>query len=213
MKTRHIIRFAVLLALISGVAMAYDGTPPASRTGAPAIGGKPAESLCSGCHNDFTNNTGGTIELINAPSYYTPGTVYTITVRLTSSQTAGNAGRVWGFQLTAVRVSDGNGSGTFADVAGQGTTIASGAGSFATRSYIEVSTGNRQGAASPVEWQVRWTAPNPGAGPIRFYAIGVAGDGAGGSNGDWVYTGSFSTDDITPTVSSSWGRVKARYRQ
>lgn len=211
---RHLIlRCSVLAILVSGVAIAYDGDPPASRTGAPAVGGKPAESSCLSCHNDFAINDGGSVQVINAPTHYQPGTAYTLTVRLTSSQTSGDAGRVWGFQLTAVRASDGNGTGTFANVAGQGTMIVAGAGNFATRSYVEVGSNSQQGAASPVEWQVQWTAPNPGVGQVRFYACGVAAAGGGGSNGDWVYTGSHTTDDITPTLSASWGAVKSNYRR
>lgn len=209
MKTRLTVRFVVFLALVSGVAVAYNNTPPASRTGAPAVGGAPAEGTCS-CHG--SNSTGGMIELINAPAYYQPGTVYTMIVRLTSGQTAGNSNRRWGFQLTAVRASDGAGTGTFGNVAGQGTTIISGSGSFATRQYIEQSTGSQQGATSPAQWQVNWTAPNPGVGPIRFFMSGVAGNGSG-SSGDWVYTGSFSSDDVTPVLSSSWGDVKSRFRR
>lgn len=213
MKTRWIVRLVVVLVLGSGVALAFDGDPPTSNTGAPAIGGKAAEGVCRDCHNDFALNTGGTIELLNAPAYYQPGTVYTMTVRLTSGQTAADAGRVWGFQLTAVRNSDGNGAGTFADVAGQGTMIASGSGTFASRSYIEVGTGNRAGVASPVEWQVRWTAPNPGVGRISFFMSGNAADGASGNNGDWIYTGSFTSDDITPTLPATWGGIKTSYRR
>lgn len=212
-KTHLIIRCSVLAILVYGVAIAYDGSPPVSRTGAPAIGGKAAEGVCSGCHNDFALNDGGSVQLINAPTHYQPGTAYTLTVRLTSSHTAGDAGRLWGFQLTAVRVSDGNGAGTFANVTGQGTIIAAGSGSFATRSYVELGSNNKQGSASPVEWQVQWTAPNPGVGQIRFFVCGVAANGASGSNGDWVYTGTHATDDITPTLSASWGAVKSNYRR
>jgi hypothetical protein len=212
MKKHLIIRCLVLAVLVSGVAIAYDGNPPVQKTGAPAIGGKPAEGVCADCHNDFPLNDGGSVQLLNAPTYYQPGTAYTLTVRLTSSQTAGEPGRVWGFQLTAVGSSDGNGAGTFANVAGQGTTIAAGSGTFATRRYVEVGSNNHGGATSPVEWQVQWTAPSPGVGQIRFFVVGVAAGGGGGSNGDWVYTGTHATDDITPALTTSWGAIKLRYR-
>ena len=213
MNMRLIVRLMVLLTLVSGVAMAFDGDPPVANTGATAVGGKPAEGVCRDCHNDFALNTSGTIQLLNAPAVYQPGTAYTMTVRLTSSQTAGDAGRVWGFQLTAVRASDGNGAGTLANVIGQGTMIATGTGSFASRSYIEVGSDNRQGSSSPVDWQVRWTAPNPGVGRVHFFMVGNAADGGGGNNGDWIYTGSFSTDDVTPVLPSTWGAIKALYRR
>jgi hypothetical protein len=198
--------------LVSGVALAYNGDPPTSTTGAPAIGARPVEESCIDCHDSFGLNNGGSVQLINAPTYYQPGQVYAMTVRVTSSQTAGSSGRSWGFQLTAARFSDGNGAGTFATVAGQGTMIAAGSGSFASRSYIEVSNGDRPGAASPVEWQVQWTAPAAGTGQVAFFFIGVAANGAQGTNGDWVYTGSHTTQDVTPTLPTSWGRVKTLYR-
>ena len=213
MNPRLIIRLVVVAGLVAGVAVAYNGDPPASRTGAPAIGGKPAEGTCADCHNDFAINTSGSIQLLNAPIQYQPGTTYTLTVRLTSSQTSSETGRAWGFQLTAVRASDGNGAGTFANVTGQGTMIVPGGGTLASRSYGEVATSDHQGSPSPVDWQVNWTAPNPGVGQVRFFMAGVAADGAGGNNGDWVYTGLFTTDDVTPVLPTTWGAIKALYRR
>lgn len=205
-------RTVAAASLVSGVALAYNGGPPESSTAAPPIGALPAEGSCYDCHDDGSLNTGGSVTLVNAPTHYTPGQTYVMTVRVTSSQTAGNSGRKWGFQLTAIRASDGEGTGTFANVSGQGTMIASGSNEFASRRYIEVSSGDRAGTASPAEWQVQWTAPSAGTGQVLFYFTGVAANGAQASNGDWVYTGALSTLDVTPTLPTSWGRIKSRYR-
>jgi len=200
------------LALCAAVAMAYDGNPPSARTGAPAMGGKNAEQLCTSCHGGHTVNTGGSVTLVNPPAYYVPGTVYTLTLQVESSGTAANSGRKWGFQLTAINAGDGTGAGTFANVSGQGTMIGTGSGSFATRQYVEVSGGNHAGAASPVSWQVQWTAPNPGVGEVQFHFAGLAANGSG-SSGDWVYSNSYAMPDAaTPALKTTWGSIKARYR-
>lgn len=213
MSVRIPVRLAVIAALVGGsaLAIAFDGGAPTAKTAAPAIGGKPAEGLCTDCHNDFVVNSGGMVELVGAPSYYQPGTQYTFSVRITSSQSTGNPGRIWGFELTAVRMSDGTGAGTFANVSGQGTQIATGSGQFSTRKYIQVSSGNQVGAVSPVTWQVQWTAPAVGVGSIGFFAGGIVADGDGGTGGDWVYAGSTLAKDVTPSAPLSWGRLKTIY--
>ncbi len=202
-----------LLVLSAALVWAYAGGPPDASTAAPAIASVPAEGTCLDCHDTNTPDTGGSLQLLDVPALYREGRTYTLTVRLASSQTAGSSGRTWGFQLTAVRMSNGAGAGTFANVAGQGTQIISGGGSYASRRYIEQSSA-RGGQASPVEWLVDWTAPGPNAGAITFYAAGVAGNGGQGSNNDWVYTASVATQDtVTPVLPASWGRVKAHYRR
>ena len=87
-------------------------------------------------------------------------------------------------------------------------------GSYSTRQYIgQAAAGLKTGAASPVEWLVRWTAPASGPGAITFYAVGLACDGDEGTGGDYVYTTSFAAQDTTtPALPMSWARVKDRYR-
>jgi len=207
----HIVGFVLLVAGPSVVVASPNG-PPASRTSAPAIGGIGAESSCTGCHGGNPVNSGGSIALTGAPAYYTPGQLYTITVELASTQNQG-AGHQWGFELTAIKLTDGTGAGTFANVTGQGTTIMPGSGSYSTRAYIcQLSAGLRLDIPSPATWQVEWTAPAGGTGPVAFYFTGMAANGADGADFDYVYTGSFSAQDVTPTLSTTWGRIKASYR-
>ena len=210
MKRRYAVRVAAGAAAVFGaaIAYAYSGGPPASRTGAPQ------ELMCDDCHSGYPLNTGGSVSVLDAPPFYRAGSTYPIRVRLESSQTAGMSGRVWGFELTAVRVSDGVGAGIFSNVTGQGTRTLSGSGSFSTRRYIEhSSSGTRAAATSPVEWNVQWTAPNPGVGAVRFHASGLAADGTGDESGDWVYSfNSAMGDSATPAVRTTWGRVKADRR-
>jgi len=203
-----------LILLSAVLALGDDGNPPRSRTGAAALGGIAAESTCRNCHGGNALNTDGGITLVSPPAYYVPGNVYTLTVRLASTRTAASSGRLWGFQLTAVEAADGTGAGTLANVTGQGTMVVAGTSSYVTRQYIEVNDGHFAGAASPVSWQVQWTAPDPGVGDVHFYFSGVAADGGGGDDADWVYTGSHvMPDQATPTLGTTWGRLKARYRR
>ncbi len=215
MRTQLLVRLIVIVALLGGVtlALAFDGSAPTAKTGAPAIGGRPAEGTCADCHSDFALNVGGTVEIVGAPTYYTPGNIYTFSVRVTSSQTAGSTfALLWGFELTAVRMSDGTGAGVLANVPGEGTAVLSGSGQFSTRQYVRVDLGNQLGSASPVSWQVQWTAPVAGTGAVGFYASGMAADGDGTNNGDWIYTTSASAQDVTPTKNPTWGWIKQLYR-
>ncbi len=217
MSPRRLSHVAVIGFLVTGAAaaVAFNGNPPVSRTGAPAIGGKPAESTCAGCHGDFALNTApGSIQVFGAPTYFQPGITYRLTVQDNCTLTAGSPNPlVWGFEMTAVKMSDGTGAGTWANVTGQGTSIAAGSGSLATRSYIRFNTVNYAGSASPVSWQVDWTAPAAGTGSVSFYAVGVAGDGDGGTGGDYVYTTSVAmTDTTTAARPTTWGRLKSAYR-
>lgn len=193
-------------------AIADSSGPPRSRTGAPAIGGIAAEKNCTDCHGDFALNTGGSVQITGAPNLYVPGRTYDITVRITSTNTAGFAGRGWGFEMTAIRASDGLGAGTFATVAGQGTGIISGTNTMATRRYIQ-QTDPRYNSAGPVDYRIQWTAPDPGVGGITLYAAAVAANGDGSEGGDWVYTTSKAIQDtVTGVATTSWGQLKSRYR-
>ena len=209
-RYRFLFSFIILVLIAAGIALASSGGPPRSRTGAPAVGAKTAETTCLACHNDYPLNDGTTLTLIGAPTTYSAGGVYTFTVEIASNQTAISPDRVWAFELTAIDMANGDGTGTFANV--QDTQIIVGTGQYATRSYIESYT-DRPGASTPVQWQVQWTAPSPSVGSVGFYAAGIAGDGTGGNDGDWVCSTSARAEDITPVEASTWGKVKALYRR
>ena len=191
----------------ASIALAESGGPIPSNTGAPG------ETLCTDCHGDFALNSSGAVSLVNAPPYYKGGSTYTITVRVSSDQTAAMTNRAWGFELTAIDAG-GAGAGTFTSVTGQGTKIVAGSGSLASRRYVEQDgAGIRTGMASPASWDFRWTAPPTGSGPLTFHLAGLAANGDGGESADWVYHASVVMDDSsTAAVPTSWGAVKAAYR-
>ena len=207
--------------LIAGIAFAYTDSalgPLASHTGAPAVGAKPEETNCTLCHFNVDwnnlNTKGGAVEILGLPKGYMAGQTYPLTVRLHSDSTAAYATRKWGFQISAVRASDGEGSGTF-QVASDSIQVLSGdPGPYASRWYVEHAiNGTRAGLFGPVTWTFDWHAPNPPEGKVYFFAAGNAADGTQDPGNDFVFTTADSVADATvPVRAVSWGALKTRYR-
>jgi hypothetical protein len=213
------------LALIGGVAVAdsrFSTGPPASMTGAPGVGGVPAESNCGSCHQTYdeqgervpnVNLQGGGIEL-SLPGTYVGGQVYPIEVRVRSDSTEAIPGRKWGFQLTAFFATTGQGAGTFQVTnLNEMQVIGGDPGPWQSRSYVEhVFTGTQTGATAPVTWQFQWQAPSNG-GTVYFAAAANAADGTFDPGKDFIYTKLDSVADFsTPAQTASWGSVKRRWR-
>ncbi len=200
----------------AGLALAFSSGPPASYTGALSVAGVPGEPNCTLCHSGNPLNAAtGAVRILNVPKPYLPGGVYTLTVELSSDRTAGPPGRKWGFEITAVRADNGQGTGTFA-VVDPDTRVVTGASVWASRTYVEhISTGTRTGQVSPVQWQLQWTAPDqPAPYQVYFFAAGNAANGNGFTTGDFIYTTAETTTvDVTPIAPATWGQVKSRYRQ
>jgi hypothetical protein len=197
---RPLLRIAVLTALVSGtsLALALSNGPPTSRTGAPAVGGVSAEGVCRDCHTTFPlNAAGATLEILDVPPFYVPATVYPIRVRLTSTFAPP---RRWGFQITAVRALDGQGSGTFDITGSAGIQIVNGVGMWNSRRYVEhVSSGTFPNNNGPIEWSFDWQAPATDEGRIFFFAAGNAANNSGTNSGDHIYT-QRDTTDIHPLL-------------
>lgn len=209
---KHHIRFTLPALVLAGAASftaAHSTGPEPSRTGAPALGGAPAELTCNdvGCHSGNPMNFNGKLEILGVPATYTPGNSYTITVRLTSTATQGDVNRKWGFQLTAVRLSDGTGAGSFTSST---LPVLNGTGSYSSRKYISHDADTVQlGAQSPVEWSFTWTAPAQDAGAVGFYAAGNAANGNLSNLGDFIYTASSTMQSPgTPVQATTWGELK-----
>lgn len=181
------------LAAGASLALAFSSGPPASRTGAPAVGGVAAEANCTACHTGFALNTAGaTLEILDVPASYITDSLYTLRVRMTSTFAPP---RRWGFQITAVRDADGQGAGTF-DVTGLTTVqIVAGTTVYASRRYVEhTSAGTFPLNNGPVEWTFRWRAPATNLGRIRFFAAGNAANNSSTNAGDRIYTTSAQSD-------------------
>ncbi len=216
-------------ALAAGVSLAPCGGiqsefgPLPSVTGAPKIRGKPAESNCTLCHSAKVGNNldtpGGSVKILDLPATYTAGQTYRLRVQLSTDSTAAYPDRAWGFELTAVRASDGEGCGTFVLDDSDTLQIVSGADGehpveLSSRRYVEHKfLGSRSGRSGPVEWTFSWRAPTAPEDSALFYCAGNATNGNMDPSGDFVFTTAETVlDATTPVRTISWGAVKRRYR-
>lgn len=195
-------RIAVAVLVTSAsLAFAFSSGPPDGRTGAPAVAAVTAEPSCRDCHTSFALNlAGATLQILDVPPFYWPDSLYTIRVRMTSTFGAA-AQRRWGFELTAVTASDGQGVGTF-DVTGIPTLqlVAGTDPGKTTRRYVmHTSAGTFPGTAGPTEWAFKWRPPATDVGRIYFYAAGNASNNNFTTSGDHIYTAG-DTSDINPLV-------------
>jgi hypothetical protein len=189
-----------LIVALIGATQAWGGFrpessygPDVSYTGAPAAGAKPAEFNCTLCHSRFDgenlNTPGGSVQILGLPVSYQPGALYSIQVRLATDSTASFPTRRWGFQLTAVRESDGEGCGTFVLPSPDSLQALSGHPPFATRRYVEHRlTDTHPGAPGPVAWSFSWRAPDSPEGAVWFSVAGNAVNGTEDPDGDFVFT-------------------------
>lgn len=219
-RTPAIVVVALLVAASIGYAAieSRDGAL-ASFTGAPAVAGKAGELHCGICHfpMDWNNldTPGGGVQIVGLPPAYAAGDTYPIEVHVTSDSTAAFENRTWGFELTAIRASDGEGSGTF--LPGDPDTlqvIPGEGGEFASRWYAtHTGAGRRDGLGGTIVWTLAWRAPDVSEGVIQFHAAAVAGNGDGELTGDFVYRTTVSAADATtPASPTTWGALKRRYR-
>jgi len=192
---------SVLIILVaSPLAIAFSGTPPDGRTGAPG------ESTCAGCHGNLNVGTGSVT--LNAPSSYAPGE--TILLNLVVEQVGQQR---WGFEITVLDDLD-QPVGTL-NVVDVVRTQKSTAGSG--REYLKQTSGGTDPGTPNTSpgWDFSWTAP---AGPLQavtFYFVGNAADNNGSVSGDFIYTDSFSYDDtsVAPEgAETTWGMIKSLYR-
>ncbi len=211
---RPLLRLPLVLLLsfaCATVVWAFSSGPVASRTGARAVGSYGAESNCTQCHSSFPlNDPNGMVQILFVPPSYVPGVTYSLRVRLTfpPSDTLTATAPKWGFQMTAVKATDGTGAGAFVTPPASDSlsrpdslqikTPASGPFLGSGRQYIEHTTfSTRTGQPSPAEWNFSWTAPATDVGKIYFFAAGNAGNGDGSSSGDHIFTTSDSTVAVT----------------
>lgn len=218
------------LVLVSGVSVAlatshFSSGPIPSRTGAPGVASVPGENNCTQCHLVFDgegnqvdnlNVPGGSVRILDLPETYSPGNTYTLRVQLSSDSTVADTLRRWGFQLTAVKASDGSGAGTFVLPAPDSLQIVDAftGTPWEGRQYVEHQTiGIHEAEAGPIEWSFQWQAPATPSGAVYFYAIGNAANGSLDPGGDWIYTTGDTLSDTTTAVrTTSWGGLKQRWR-
>lgn len=145
--------------------------------------GAPGESTCLYCHVDATLNSGGgslKVELLNATTY-TPGQQHRLRVTLSDPN-----GRRWGFQLSARRAAaPTQRAGTLAS---ENITILRIDPANNVQYANQTSAGSYPGQAGQAVWELLWTAPAAGEGPVIFFAAANAGNNNLTVSGDAVYT-------------------------
>ncbi|MEZ5404466.1 MAG: choice-of-anchor V domain-containing protein [Bryobacteraceae bacterium] len=163
--------------------MAFSTGPPPARTGVPADGG----ATCTACHRgaDVNSDTRGKLTIL--AKNYRPGVKQTIRVMLEHPEAMR-----WGFQLTARLASDeSKAAGSFTP--NESIRVQCGGGApegncggnteFAEHRQVTTYAGQRNVAV----WDVEWTPPAVGLGPVVFYAAGNAANNSANNQGDNIY--------------------------
>ena len=212
---RHIIvRAAAFVTLIGGASLAYalSTGPEPTRTGAFKVQNKNTEPTCTNCHTGSPlNDASGRLRILDVPTNYLPGQIYTLRVHLEHTWNPLPPQPVrWGFQLQAVQASTGDSAGvwimvpnappdTFKIVKPSSLSV------YKNRRYIEHTRNpanpvdpngaTHYGEPTPVEWHVQWKAPPGDSGKIYFFAAGNSanGDGVSIGSGDFIFTTAEST--------------------
>lgn len=180
----------------------------------PRLTGAPGDQTCAQCHTGTAVNEGGGNVALTVPSgtTYTPGATQKLTVKITDS-----AARRWGFQLTARLASDlSNGqAGTLAAANTNAQVVCDGTGRVApctSAAVVQFAEHNLTGYRAATDtYEVNWTAPAAGAGPVRIYVAANAANGTGNQTGDHIYTTSVeltpAAAGVKPTINSTRGVV------
>jgi uncharacterized protein (TIGR03437 family) len=186
-KNLWIIQLLALLVPI--LVFSYAEGPPSGVTGGFN------EPNCTDCHRGTAVNAGGGSVAISAPSSYSSGGSYSITVTVFDS-----VQRRWGFELSA-RTQDGHQAGTLMTGPDGFTQLLS---SINSVQYISHSlNGTRNGTrdtGSGVSFTFSWQAPDVSAGPVVFNAAGNAANGDLTNSGDHIYT---TSTTVPPQAVSS----------
>lgn len=161
-------------------------TAHASASGPIAgVTGAPLETDCTLCHTAPSGKRGEFT--ITAPSFYTPGQTYQITV------THENADDVtprtnWGFEVTALTVAGQDPAGDLQPLPQSNLTQVIVGGPTGDRQYIEhTHDGSFEQQIGGASWTFNWVAPEKDLGPVRLYAAGNQANGDFDSTGDQIY--------------------------
>ncbi len=177
----------LLFALLPFAGIALLTSEQMSDNGKAGRTGSPGESNCTGCHGDYTVNTGGgsiSLQAAGMPTFqYTAGQTYTMSVTVSKGST-----NLFGIGLEALTASNDN-AGTLTITDAAATSIKTATVSSISRRNI-VHTLNGGASSGSKVFNFSWTAPATGTGNVTFYYAGAACNNNGNESGDYVYTGS-----------------------
>ncbi len=182
-------RLLTLVALVAAPAIARSTGAPPGRTGAPP------GTDCTACHLGTANSGSGNVRIeFSSGSSYVPGQTYKVRVTLTDP-----VAQRWGFEVTGRMGADRlTKSGTFA--IDDSTRTQFSPGSTAGEYVTHTSAGTSPGTSGSSTWEVNWTAPPVGSGPVTFYAAGNAANNNGANTGDLIYTTSLQVTEAESGV-------------
>jgi hypothetical protein len=194
MKPSRVHQLTLIVASVLASTAAYangSGAPP-GYTGAPGDQG-----TCVACHFGSNLNSGnGTLTItFPDPNGYVPGQKYTIRVTL-QDPTA----KRWGFEL-AVRLSSNTSltEGSLAVPSGSTAVqvVTQGPSQYATHT----TAGSYPQQVTQAAWDIDWTAPAAGTGPLQLFAAALAANNDGSPANDLTYGGSLSVSEQTGSTS------------
>jgi hypothetical protein len=182
--------------LAAALTLSLASSAWANSSGAPTgTAGAPGEDTCAtaGCHSTSPLNSGpGRVNITFPSGTYTPG--QTVRVRVTVEDPAAVR---WGFNLTVRRESSNDFVGAFAVPATPTPAVIAIRNQGAARYVTHSPNGTFRAQTNQAAWEVDWTAPAAGSGPVRFYVAGNAANNNGANTGDRVYTSNLAVAEAT----------------
>jgi len=167
-------------------------------------GNPPLGLDCTICHFDFPPNSGdGSLEILNLPPVFVPGSTYTLMVALS------DPGQMrWGFEVTVLDVADQQ-AGTLVVTNPAVTKLSD--NTDPDPDYLKHTFDGAYFApdVSP-GWTFDWVAPNLPS--VTFYIAGNAANASEDPSGDNIYTRSYTIlQGTNATEPGSWGKIKSLY--
>jgi hypothetical protein len=179
------------LAIVALTVMMLAGQEVSTHVGgvSATYSGGAGEKNCTWCHTGTLGSGPGTVSLTcDAPSnMYIPGDTYTFTATVTES------GLVrYGFEVLMGYSATGNRSdGTILHISSTETQTKS----SGTRRYVTHKLASTSGSGSR-SWNFKWIAPNPGTGPLTFYAGFNGANNNNAKTGDHIYLANLTLDQL-----------------
>ena len=187
----------LFIIVIAGFFIASYGGRSDARAGAPNDLG-----TCSSCHSGGGTPT-GSIDITGAPSVYTPGQTYPMSITVTEPTSTNGILSASGFQIVATNGVTNVMQGNFS-ITGTGTRILT---TGAAKGRL-VQNSPRAFTSTTATWTFDWTAPSTDAPEeIVFFYAGNAVNENGNTGGDIVY---FSATTSLP-VEWSYVEVQTKF--
>lgn len=184
--TKYLLTILALIIITGVVNSNSNGAFSAGYTGAPIDNGL----NCTSCHGGQTSSS-STLILSNIPSSgYIPNTPYLITV--SAQHPTFNR---FGFMLTAQTNTTTN-----PVHAGTWTLLNNQSQLRLNNQYVSHTSQGTQGSNNARIWEVQWTAPPAGSGPVAFYTSVNAVNNNGTTSGDQTILGSLFVNEATVSI-------------